>query len=235
MSDAAVIELVPALIVEDMPATRSYLESLLRDVCGNQADGDTVDIVTVGTLADAHAFLESTPRAFVLVDIGLPDGNGVDLVSWISERYPHTVSVIVSAWGDETTVLAALRAGATGYIFKESDTSEMRAALQSVQRGGAPIDPFVARHILALLSPDPVLPGPRPGGPSDQCPLDQLSSREKEILQLVSKGLSNREIAESTGLSRFTIEGYTKTIYRKLAVNSRTAAVFEAKARGILR
>jgi DNA-binding NarL/FixJ family response regulator len=225
MPQLSTVDLIPALIVEDMPAARDYLVRALRDLCGADAD-----IATADSLAAARASLQAKPRAFVLVDIGLPDGSGVDLIGWLHEHQPDTVSMVVSAWGDEQTVLAALRAGSTGYLFKERDAFELRAALQTIQRGGAPIDPFVARHILALLTS---------GSASDVnaplvSPEHALSEREAEILQLVSRGLSNREIAELTQLSRFTVESYTKAIYRKLAVRSRTAAVFAARAQGLL-
>jgi DNA-binding NarL/FixJ family response regulator len=105
---------------------------------------------------------------------------------------------------------------------------ELDLALQSVQRGSAPIDPFVARRILTLLPA--VLPAAASAGDENV-----LSEREAEKLGLVARGYSNREIADLTALSRFTTEGYAKAIYRKLAVSSRTTAVFEAKSRGLLR
>lgn len=226
MPQLLTVDIIPALVVEDMPAARDYLVHALHDLCGADAD-----IATAGSLVDALAALRDRPRAFVLVDIGLPDGNGVELIGWLHEHQPDTVSMVVSAWGDEETVLAALRAGATGYLFKERDASELRAALQTIQRGGAPIDPFVARHILTVLTSGSA----STASAQPFVPEHTLSEREAEILQLVSKGCSNREIAELTQLSRFTVESYTKTIYRKLAVRSRTAAVFTARAKGLLR
>lgn len=220
------VALAPALIVEDMAVTRDYLVGIVRGLCGIDAD-----IVAVGTLAAARATLTERARPFVLVDIGLPDGNGIELIEWLHARHPATVSMVVSAWGDEDTVLNALRAGATGYLFKERDADELRAALQSIQRGGAPIDPFVARRILDVLLRDVTTPAPvahRDAADS------ALSARETEVLQLVERGCTNRDIAETTGLSRFTVEGYIKAIYRKLAVRSRTSAVHAAKARGWL-
>jgi DNA-binding NarL/FixJ family response regulator len=137
-------------------------------------------------------------------------------------------------------VLAALRAGAIGYLLKERDDIELSLALQSIRRGGAPIDPTIARGILALLqlSAGPAAPATSSteaaGAEAAERPGHALSERESEILRLVARGYSNREIAELTALSRFTIEGHTKAIYRKLAVGSRTAAVFEANSRGLL-
>ena len=133
--------------------------------------------------------------------------------------------MVVSSWGHEQIVLEALKAGAIGYLLKERDDEELGAALQSIQRGGAPIDPAVAKCILAQLHA-PTAAQSRPAA--------ELTTRETEVLNLVARGHSNREIAELTSLSRYTVEDYTKRLYRKLAVGSRTAAVHEAKSRGLL-
>lgn len=220
---AADVPLSPALIVEDVDAAGASLRQLLLEVAGADAR-----IATVATLAEARAHLDAHPVALTLVDIGLPDGNGVELIAWLRARHPQVAAVVVSAYGDEDTVLAALRAGAVGYLLKERDTVELGMALRSIQRGGAPIDPFVARRVLDLLAPAPATAA------ASATSAETLSEREAEVLHLVARGYSNREIAELIGLSRFTIEGYTKAIYRKLAVSSRTAAVFEAQSRGML-
>lgn len=214
------VPLAPALIVEDIAATSAYLARVLRDLCGAGTD-----IAAATTLADARALLAAQSRPLVLVDVGLPDGNGIELVEWLHRHRPDTVSVVVSAWGDEQTVLTALRAGATGYLFKERDADELRPALKSIQRGGAPIDPFVARHILALVTATPGA-GPRPAEFA-------LSVRETEILQRISEGCGMREVADSMQLPRSAIERGTKAIYRKLAVRERAAPTPAARAQGL--
>lgn len=220
-----VVELDPTLIVEDDPATQQRFARLLAE-----AAGSPVQAGFAGDIADAMAQLASDVPSLALVDIGLPDGDGIELIGWLHVHHPQTTSVVISAWGGDDAVLAALQAGATGYLLKEREDIELVLALQSIQRGGAPIDPFVARHILGLLAATPA-PAPPAFAP---CNGHGLSEREVEILGLVARGFSNREIAEQTTLSRFTIEDYTKSIYRKLAVRSRTAAVFAAKAQGWL-
>lgn len=222
------ITIGPLLIVEDDAAMRQRLQSLVAEVSSGARIESGPDIAT------AKACLQQIQFGLALIDIGLPDGNGVELIAWIQMHCPGTACVVITSWGDEETVLAALRAGAIGYLLKEREDAELRTALQSIQRGGAPIDPFVAKRILETLS----------GTGSSQAAVaadskpavvdDALTNREEEILRLVARGYSNREIAELTQLSRFTIEGYTKSIYRKLAVRSRTAAVFEAKSLGLL-
>lgn len=217
------IELDPALIVEDDATTQRRLARLLAGLSG----GGAHDIHIAGSIAAARARIAVQVPHLALIDIGLPDGSGIELIGWLHHHHPDVPAVVISAWGDEETVLAALQAGAIGYLLKEREDIELELSLQSIRRGGAPIDPFVAHRILALLPA-----APPTVAASDDEPV--LSERETEILKLVARGYSNREIAELISLSRFTIEDYTKTIYRKLAVGSRTAAVFEAKSRGLL-
>ncbi|MFT3669070.1 MAG: response regulator transcription factor [Pseudoxanthomonas sp.] len=212
--------LTPALIVEDDPAMRQRLSRLLGDI------EPGAEIECAADLAQARACLARRRFAFVLVDIGLPDGDGGDLIVELQALHPRPNVLVISAWGHEELVLSALRAGADGYLLKERDDLELMVSLRSVQRGGAPIDPQLARRILALV--------PETGAAVvDAAPI-RLSEREIEVLTLIARGCSNREIAELTSLSRLTIEGYTKAIYRKLAVGSRAAAVYEAKNLGLL-
>jgi DNA-binding NarL/FixJ family response regulator len=224
------IDLSPAWIVEDNPTMRQRLLQLVVSLTGPDAR-----IATADSIAGAKALLDEDASGLALIDIGLPDGNGIELITWLRAHRPRVTSVVITAWGHEDTVLAALRAGAIGYLLKERDDIELSLALQSIRRGGAPIDPAIARGILALLQL-PAEPAAIVANETEAAenPAHALSDRESEILRLVARGYSNREIADLTMLSRFTIEGYTKSIYRKLAVRSRTAAVFEAKALGLL-
>jgi DNA-binding NarL/FixJ family response regulator len=112
-------------------------------------------------------------------------------------------------------------------VLKERDDLEVSLSLRSVLRGGAPIDPFVARRIIDELRP-------RPTEHPDTASGEILSPRESQILRLVAEGLANREIAEQLFLSRYTVECHIKHIYRKLAVSSRTRAVHAARSRGLL-
>ncbi|MGO4260515.1 response regulator [Lysobacter sp. TAB13] len=215
------LSLTPALIVEDDPATQRRLASIVREV-----DPDA-EVTIVGSLAEAYDALSRTDFAIALVDVGLPDGNGRDLVARLHARPEQTPALVISSFGHEETVLSALQAGAVGYLLKEREDIELVLSLKSIQRGGAPIDPLIARRILELL------PGPSLAqvAPEDDV---RLSARELEVLQLLARGCSNREIADLITLSRLTVEGYIKAVYRKLAVGSRTAAVFEAQKLGLL-
>jgi DNA-binding NarL/FixJ family response regulator len=225
------IALSPVLVVEDDEPTQQRLVRLLSELIVA-----TDDIAIAGSIAEAKSIVPALRPRLALVDIGLPDGNGVELIDWVEHHHPDTTTIAISAWGHEEVVLAALRSGAVGYLMKERDDVELRAALQSIRHGGALIDPLIARRILAYIPFAPKENLVLPVSPAELSVRSDmsLSERESEILQFVARGFSNREIADLTGLSRFTIEGYTKSIYRKLAVSSRTAAVFEAKALGLL-
>jgi len=209
------------LVVEDDDSAQRRLLRLTSDVAGADAH-----VEAVSNLEAARARLSSRPFALALVDMQLPDGNGVDLIAWMQRRGGQTQAVIVSAWAEENAILAAIRAGAIGYLLKSSEDAELAMFLRILQRGGAAIDPVIARRILSLL-PQPPVSTPEEGDA-------RLTPREEEVLRMVARGLSNREIAEATGLSRLTIESHTRNIYRKLAVSSRTEAVFEARSIGLL-
>ena len=213
----------PVLVVEDEPLLQQRLRGVLMALGYAQEA-----LLFAATLGEARARLAAQPVALALVDLRLPDGDGRGLIEQLRADDPGLGILVVSAWSSEDAILGALRAGATGYVLKERDDMEVMLSIRSVLRGGAPIDPFIARRILELLPAPPRLPGAAPA------PEGTLSEREGEILRLVADGLSNREIAEQLFLSRYTVESHVKRVYRKLAVSSRVGAVREARSRGWL-
>lgn len=211
----------PVLIVEDDALMRERIVFILGQL------GYTDDaFVLVSSLAMARAQMAQQPHALALVDLGLPDGSGIDLIAELRADDPGLGILVISAWSTEDSILAALRAGATGYVLKERDDVELVLAVRSVLRGGAPIDPFIARRILDLSQ--------APASSPDRLDPSVLTARENEILRLVAQGMTNREIAEGLFLSRHTVECHIKHIYRKLAVSSRTRAIHAARSRGWL-
>jgi DNA-binding NarL/FixJ family response regulator len=222
----------PLLIVEDELLTQRRLAAILAGL-GYQAEA----MQFAGDIAAARALLAEQPFAMVLADVGLPDGSGIDLIRELSRHDPALPILVISAWSTEQIIVTALQAGATGYLLKERDDIEIALSIRSALRGGAPIDPFVARRILDLAYAGnyagKAADGTGGGAPAAQ-PGPSLSPREIEILGLVGKGLTNREISEVLSLSRLTVECHIKNIYKKLAVNSRTQAVFEARTQGWL-
>ncbi|AJW94220.1 MULTISPECIES: response regulator transcription factor [Burkholderia] len=223
----------PLLIVDDEPLMQRRLTTILTSL-GYSDDA----LLFAGSLSEARAIRATQPCAIALVDIGLPDGSGIELIREWHEADPALPIVVISTWSTGPTIVGALQAGATGYLLKERDDIEIALSIRSVLRGGAPIDPFVARHILeTTVHAAPAAATPASAGllPSrNGAPPVRLSRREIEILGIVSKGLTNREISELLSLSRLTVECHIKNIYKKLAVRSRTQAVFEARAHGLL-
>ncbi|GAA0903179.1 response regulator transcription factor [Rothia nasimurium] len=217
------------LIVERDLSAQVRLRQLLRHA------GYEPSIVRVADgLADALAGIAFRDVSVVLVDAGLPRGQACELITWMTAQRPDAMTIAVATGGDDDDLVRAMRAGAHGCLLKERDDVELVMALRSVRRGGVPIDPFVARRLLRGM--DIPVSAPADPAPAQESATGQslLSSREIDVLRLVAQGFSNREIAGLSGLSHFTVEGYTKTIYRKLAVRSRTAAVFEARSMGLL-
>ncbi|MCF6123052.1 response regulator transcription factor [Mesorhizobium sp. M7A.F.Ca.CA.001.07.2.1] len=225
----------PLLVVEDEPMMQVRLRSILRGLGYAQEE-----LFFAGSIAQAKTLLVDQPFAMTLVDVGLPDGNGIDLIGSLHEHDAALPILVISAWSNENTILEALRAGATGYLLKERDDVELSLSIRSTIRGGAPIDPFIARRILELVSAPapsgrarPSTDRPGRGKPALAAP-PLLTPREVEILNLVAKGLTNREISGVLSLSRFTVECHIRNIYKKLSVKSRTEAIFEARSQGFL-
>lgn len=239
-STSAVAEPVlpgPLLLVEDDPATQTRMRSILTSL------GYTDDAVHVaGSLAQARAILAEQPFALTLIDVGLPDGSGIELIGELHARDPALPILVISAWSTEQIIVGALQTGATGYLLKERDDMEIALSIRSALRGGAPIDPFVARHILSLVgatrpaqaAQEPATSTASQSRPPTADTPPALSPREIEILGLVAKGMTNREIAALLSISSLTVACHIKNIYKKLAVNSRTQAVFEARTFGLL-
>jgi DNA-binding NarL/FixJ family response regulator len=137
--------------------------------------------------------------------------------------------LVISERRTATTIVAALQAGAVGYVLKERDDMEIALSIRSMLRGGVPIDPFVMHHILPMS-----LHGPAQSKGRGDLAETPLSKREIQILGLMSQGLTNREISQALFLSHWTVEDHIKAVYRKLTVSSRTKAVFVARTHGWL-
>ncbi|MGJ7608167.1 response regulator transcription factor [Variovorax sp. LT1R20] len=223
-----------ALIVEDDPAVADRM----RRILGNLAPGRRV--VVASTRTEACNLLASLPYDLVLVGMRLPRSDGVSLIRHVRETYRHIETVAMSPTDDHELVNAAISAGAVGYLLTEADDAELSFLLRSIERGGAPMDSRVARRILGLIAAsaktrtiEPIRTEPRAEPSSSSAPA-LLSPRELKVLRLIAQGWSNRQIAEAVYLSVNTIEFHAKSIYRKLAVKSRTQAVHEAMQHGLL-
>lgn len=211
--------MLSALLIEDNPEVRGWLAGLLRRAVA------AVDIDEAGSMAEAREQLGGRRYTLALVDIGLPDGCGIDLVCELRERQPDSFVVITTIFDDDAHLFAALAAGAHGYLLKEQPEDTLIRQLRGVIAGEPPLSPAIARRILQQFHRTaPAAPASSP-----------LSERETEVLRLVAKGLSRTEVGDLLGLSSNTVAGYVKTVYRKLNINSRAEAAQEAIRLGLMR
>jgi DNA-binding NarL/FixJ family response regulator len=214
--------MIKVMVVEDDPA-------FLTRFCGMVASDPEFELfAAVADLASACQAMSKAAPDVLLVDLGLPDGSGIDLIRETARRYPATDIMVITVFNDEDHVLASVEAGATGYILKDSMPEEFVGLVRELRAGGSPISPVIARQLLKRFK--------RPASPSDALPAGEagLSARETEVLSLIAKGFSFAEIARLLLVSPHTVTTHVKNIYQKLAVHSRGEAVYEASRMGLV-
>jgi len=201
-------------IVED---SRVIRESLAEFV---QADPE---FECVCACASAEEALETLPKHnpdIVLMDIQLPKQSGIDCTSQLKQLLPSVQVIMVTVYEDTERIYQALRAGACGYLLKRCPRHELLAAIRDVQQGGAPMSREIARKVIDSFQ-QPVKAAAQ---------LEDLTSRERQILELLAQGFANKEIAEHVGLSETTVRWHLRHIYHKLHVRSRTEAAFKFRS-----
>ncbi len=188
------------------------------------------------TRAQGLRLLQQEPVDVLLVDLGLPDGSGIDVIRAAHAAWPDCGIMVSTTFGDELHVMQSLEAGAAGYLLKDSTSKRMLGEIRNLHAGGSPISPLIARQILMRF----VSPSRQAASPSRAAPLDSeksrvsLSAREQQVLEFITKGFTSDEIAQLLGVSRHTILTFIRRIYSKLEVNSKTEAIYEARNRGLL-
>lgn len=212
--------MIKVAIIEDDP--------LMRDLLSTSVDA-CVDMIVTGTaqnVAEASGMIEAGGYDVLLCDLGLPDGNGATLIRQEALTGRDTDILVITIFANQNKVLDAIRAGARGYLLKDERIEDCIEAIRNIRRGGSPISPIIARQLLGQIAPEPAKDRPPMASP--------LSEREYEVLNLLSRGFSNAECAEILTVSPNTIGTHVKNIYRKLEVNSRAEALFEASSQGLL-
>lgn len=210
-------------LVEDHDANREWMINAL-----NIAFGD-VQIVTANNLREARAWLNENEASvpdmnLALIDLGLPDGSGIDLIKEICDKFPHILVVVASIYDDDQHLFDAISAGAKGYLLKDQETDVMVHYLQRIQNGEPPLSPSIARKLLGHFQVQ------KTKANEDVV----LTNRETETLTLLARGLTINEAAKMLGLSPQTIASYVKVIYQKLNISSRAEATLKAVARGLV-
>lgn len=237
------------LIVEDDAAFRARFAAILAH------DPAFEVVASVGTGGEGLAMLDLRKPDVLLVDLGLPDISGIRVIEHATKTLPKCECMVVTVFGDEEHVLASIEAGAAGYLLKDASEENFLDGIRELIAGGSPISPIIARRLLKRFhadAPTTTNVGGTSGNSSvvgehnSHAHTDHalelgaeseiaLSSREREILLLASKGFNYPEMGKLMGISPHTVTSHVKKIYRKLAVHSRGEAVFEANRMGLIR
>lgn len=210
------------LLLEDDQPLRQRFESILSGWQGGCL------VAACGTLQAAMGVLQNEPIDLLITDLRLPDGHGIQAIRRLRATNPQAEAMVVSALADNEIVIAAIEAGATGYLLKDIDSADLIEAIEELRAGRSPISSSIARVIVRRL-------GAR-GKPTETANREAaaLTPRETEILWGIAKGLTYAEVAEHLGVSRQTVPVHIKSIYRKLQVGNRSEAVFEASRLGLI-
>ena len=211
------------LLIEDDVAINARLLGALS------AKGDC-KVRPALTLAQAREALICKVPDLIVSDLRLPDGFAVDFLAEASQQHPALEILVISVLGDETTIMAAIAAGASGYLLKDALPDDIHATAKEVLAGGSPISPSIARYIVKRVRREASFADVDTG--TDR---PRLTPRELDILWGIAKGLTYNEIADRLELSRNTVPGHIKAIYRKLQVETRGEAVYEAVQYGLIR
>ena len=209
------------LLLEDLPQIRTWMRDLVIRVF------PTAQISEAARVHDALQLVQAVKFDLALIDLGLPDGSGVDVVAKLRDIQPEAQSVVVTIHDDDEHLFPALQAGAYGYILKEQARELISEQLQRISSGEPPLSPSIARRVLAYFT------AKNKPQPQSLLPHVSLTDRESEVLLRVAKGFTLPEIGVQLGLSRHTIADYVKQIYRKLNVSSRAEAALEAQRLGL--
>lgn len=208
------------LLLEDLPEIRAWIKALVLQVFPQ------AQISEAARVHDALGLVSAMKFDLALLDLGLPDGSGVDVVAALRESQPEVQSVVVTIHDDDEHLFPALQAGAFGYVLKEQLREHFVEQLNRISQGEPPLSPSIARRVIAYFAAQA-----RPQ--ANAMPRVQLTDRENEVLLRVAKGYTLPEIGVQLSLSRHTIADYVKQIYRKLNVSSRAEAALEAQRLGL--
>lgn len=211
--------IAPILLVEDLPDVLSWLRQLL-----NKGFRET-PVITAETLVEAKQRLKQhTLFRFILVDLGLPDGSGLELIHEARQKQSDTPIIVTTVHDDDESLFGALKAGARGYLLKEQDENQLLFSLQQFEKGYPPLSPRIARRIMQHFQERPLSASPD----------TPLSPRETEVLCLIGQGLRVGEVAKQLNLAESTVSSYIRSIYEKLNITNRAEAALEAARRGLI-
>ncbi len=209
-----------ALVVEDLPVINQWLTDMLYQAF------PAITIQAASTLAQARTLIgRKTPFQLALIDLGLPDGSGVELIRELASAQPQALIIVVTIYDDDEHLFTALAAGAQGYILKDHPSEVFQQHLQQLQLGIPALSPSIARRMLAYFRRSDMAAEPQT--------FTALTPRETEVLSCIGRGMRISQAAKTLHISEHTASGYVKDIYRKLNISSRAEAALEADRRGL--
>jgi len=216
---------VRVLLADDQRLVRESLGTMLGllegiELVGSAADGEEAVALAVRQRPDV-----------VLMDLRMPRVDGIEATRLLHEQLPDTRVIALTTYADDESVLAALRAGARGYLTKDASSEDIRAAILCVASGSATLDPAVQHHVVAALVSVPSTPA-QTESPAATLP-DDLTPRESEVLVLIAEGLSNVEIAERLCVSPTTVKSHINHLFAKAGLRDRAQAVNYAYRTGL--
>ncbi len=211
-----------------------FLGSFVRALT-NASDIKLVHAAT--TLAEGQRILAQDAVDVLIVDLGLPDGSGIELIKTAHQNWPDCAVLVSTTFADELHVIQSIEAGASGYLLKDTQPELIAEEIRSIHAGGSPISPLIARHVLNRFRLDGKQSAQARVDPIKERSVDDartLSAREFEVLNLLTKGFNYEEIAKLLDVTHNTVKTFVRRIYGKLEVKSRAEAIHEARVQGFL-
>ncbi|MDO8318158.1 response regulator transcription factor [Rhodoferax sp.] len=207
------------LLVDDLPEALAMLEA----AC--QAAFPGACCTMASNVSEARQLLDTRRFAIALIDLGLPDGDGLDIIRHIQQHQPDCATVVATIFDDDAHLFKALQAGAQGYLLKDQAPEWLAQQLQKIFDGQPPLSPAIARRLLRYFQ--------RPA-PTEPILAAELTLRERAVLGLLAQGMRIVDIGNELDISRHTAGDHVKNIYRKLKINSRAEAALHAKGLGLI-
>ena len=212
---------ISVALVEDDPAVRQRFKNSIASQQELQWVGEACSV------KEGKQLVSDTCPRVLLVDLGLPDGSGLEVIADAACNSPATEIMVVSMFGDEGHVIQAIEAGASGYILKDTDDTSLAEHIIQLVDGGSPMSPMIARHLLKKMQQRPELE-------KSQASETLLTKREMQLLKLLARGYTYKEVADELSVSSHTVNSHIKNLYRKLSVKTKNEAVFAATRQGLL-
>lgn len=205
------------LLLEDVVETRQWLAEIVLAAFSDS------EIHEAGTVRAGERAVAGQAFDLALIDLGLPDGSGLKVLRSLREHQPEAVCVITTVMGDDAHIVAALSAGAHGYLLKEQPAELLSRQLLQLADGVPALSPSIARRIMQHFQWT---------GPASACD-GELTDREKQTLALISRGFRNSDVAEKLGIAQSTVASHIKAVYRKLGISTRAEASWHATRLGL--